>query len=101
MRAYHRTANAQAILADGFRDGEGTYLTDRLWRGVWVSASPFAANEGVTGTDLLAVDMPDAVFERYEWVEEGKPYREALIPAVVINGFPVETVSADEEEEQL
>jgi|GEM_PF-4515352 len=31
---YHRTIAAAQILAEGFRDGVGTYLTDRVWHGV-------------------------------------------------------------------
>jgi hypothetical protein len=39
MRVFHRTSpvSARAIVAEGFRDVEGTYMTDRFWRGVWVS----------------------------------------------------------------
>ncbi len=51
MILYHRTSHdiAQIILADGFRDGEGDYLTEQTWRGVWLSATPLDANEGAVG----------------------------------------------------
>ena len=38
MRFFHIASNknAEAIFKDGFRDGTGYYLTDRLWKGVFV-----------------------------------------------------------------
>ena len=33
------------------------------------------------------LDIPDDVFSEYEWVAEGKPYREALIAADLLNQF--------------
>jgi hypothetical protein len=44
-------------------------------------------NEGAKGDAVLTFDVPIDLFERYEWIEEGKPYRESLIPAAVLNGF--------------
>jgi hypothetical protein len=50
-------------------------------------------NEGAAGDVLLALDIPPALFEDYEWVEDGtsKSYRESLIPASALNalGRPV------------
>lgn len=78
---------AEAILVDGFRDGTGSYMTDRTWSGVWLSDVPLDANEGAGGDALLAVelDLPAAELGGYEWPEEGKPYREFLVPAAVVN----------------
>jgi hypothetical protein len=47
MKLYHTTtgANAEAILREGFRDGEGRYGTDRLFRGVWLSDVPLDVND--------------------------------------------------------
>jgi hypothetical protein len=44
---YHYTSaeNAEQILREGFRDGEGYYLTEQLWRGVWLSDTPLDGNE--------------------------------------------------------
>jgi hypothetical protein len=36
---------------------------------------------------LLALDVPDFLFEDYEWVEDGKHFRESLIPAEKLNHF--------------
>ena len=79
MLVYHRTAYGKTIQCDGFLDGEGTYLTSEVWRGVWVSAdSPLGENEGAHGDDVLALEIPDALFVKYEWVEDLKGYREVL-----------------------
>jgi hypothetical protein len=94
--AYHRTTRAvgDAILREGFRDAEGTYLTANLWRGVWVTIDrpwdPVIA--GMPGDDdpaLLVVEIPLDLFTRHEWVEDGKSYREALVPADELNRYPV------------
>ena len=36
---------------------------------------------------LLCLDIPDDVLEPYEWIEEGKPYREFLTPAEIVNSY--------------
>ena len=42
MQLYHGTTieNAKRICSDGFKDTVGTYMTDREWRGVWLSDQP-------------------------------------------------------------
>jgi hypothetical protein len=93
MTLYHRTSRecAESILKEGFRDGTGKYLTEQTHAGVWLSVEPLDAGEGgLYGGDdtrLLAVDIDLSEFEltTYEWVEEGKDYREFLIPASILN----------------
>jgi hypothetical protein len=89
MRLYHRTsaANAAQILRDGFRDSVGYYLTDdQKLVGVCLSDRPLDSNEGAWGDTLLRVELPDQVdIAEYECVEDGKPYREWLVPAELIN----------------
>jgi hypothetical protein len=86
---YHRTSRerAEQIIKDGFRDGIGYYLTAELHKGVWFSDRPLDSNEGADGDALLVIDveMTDDELWDFEWIEEGKPYREWLIPAEVIN----------------
>jgi hypothetical protein len=99
MRLFHRTSAAAAILRDGFRDGVGSYLTDRKHSGVWLSSVPLDSNAGgAGGRALLEIHLPGEIFREYEWVEEGKTdYREALIPAAVVNRYgPPRLVSEDE-----
>ena len=63
---YHRTQAAEQILSGGFRDGEGTYLTEQVWRGVWLSDQPLDANEGAYGDTVLCVDIPEEIVAEYE-----------------------------------
>jgi hypothetical protein len=53
-------------------------------------------NEGAQGDVLLAVEVPAAVVEFYEWIEEGKTYREFLVPAALVNAQGTVTL-ADED----
>lgn len=88
VRLFHRTTaeSAARILAEGFKDSRGTYMTDRVWEGVWVSDIPLNANEGAGGDALLQLIIPCSVpLDDYEWRENGKSFREWLIPAALLN----------------
>lgn len=86
MLVYHRTKAAEAILREGFRHGEGSFMAEGSFRGIWVSAAwPLGEQEGASGEAVLELAVPEALFSEYEWVEEGKTYREALIPAAELN----------------
>jgi hypothetical protein len=88
LRVFHRTSHADAIMRDGFRDGEGSYGTSQTRHGVWVSDVPLDVNEGAVGDDVLAVEIPEALFVEHEWVQESSfGYREALIPAESLNAY--------------
>jgi hypothetical protein len=100
MILYHRTTeeSASSILAHGFTDATGSYLTDQEFTGVWLSSVPLDANEGADGDTLLRVtlNIPEAELANWEWVEEGKPYREWLIPAEVINSRAIVVLSEED-----
>jgi hypothetical protein len=85
---YHRTTRqiTQSIIQDGFRDGVGNYLTESTYAGVWFSDMPLDVNEGAKGDTLVRVtlDLSGEELLKYQWIEEGKLYREWLIPAVVV-----------------
>lgn len=85
MRLYHRTDAADDIVAHGFRDGAGSYLTTSQHTGVWISDLPLDEGEGATGEALFALDIEEALIADYEWIEEGKSYREWLVPAALLN----------------
>jgi hypothetical protein len=87
MILYHRTkaVSAKQILCDGFRDGVGKYLTNRVFSGVWLSNVPLDVNEGADGDTLLRLELPEDAIADFEWIEDGKPYREWLVPARLIN----------------
>ena len=83
LTVFHRTTKdaAAKILQDGFRDTTSRYLTDREWSGVWVSDRPLDNSEGASGE----IDIAEDLLTAFEWVEEGKPFREWLVPAAVLN----------------
>lgn len=89
MKVYHTTNAYEKILSDGFKNGRGRYMTDKVFEGVWFADSPMGLGDfGLRSDDyVLYLEIPDEVFEKYEWIEEGKPYREALIPAKIVNKF--------------
>jgi hypothetical protein len=87
MLVFHTTPAAEAILTEGFRDGRGTYMTGRMFTGVWFGDRPMDCNEGAKGDTVLVLDIPEGVLRKYEWCEEGKPYREFLVPARVVNRY--------------
>ena len=100
MLVYHRTHHAQAILQDGFRDGY--WFTPGIGkpRGAFVSAGwPLDENEGARGDIVLALDVPEALFVAFELVEQGKTYREAMIPAARLNDYRATLSLAVSEEE--
>jgi hypothetical protein len=101
MILYHRTTTeaAASILKHGFKDASGTYLTEHVYSGVWLSNVPLDANEGAKGKVLLKVslEIPESELAYYEWVEDGKPYREWLVPSSLINPtMSVEIIDEDE-----
>lgn len=89
MILYHRAPKdaVNAILEHGFKDGSGHYLTTHTYSGVWLSNVPLDENEGACGDCLLEVlvELSDGEIAKYEWIEDGKPYREFLVPASVVN----------------
>src|SRR5690348_14501478 len=89
MRVYHRTFAGPAILRGGFHDSpwRPSPAADYSY-GVFVSADhPLDENEGADGDAVIELTIPDDLFVAYELVEEGKPYREALIPSVELNAY--------------
>jgi hypothetical protein len=87
MLFYHRTPAADAILGKGFKDSTGLYITSQPHTGVWLSDVPLDENEGAKGQVVLAIDIPERVLVPYEWVEDGKGYREFLAPAKLVNRY--------------
>jgi hypothetical protein len=92
MRVYHRTDHADAIVRESFRNATNTYMTASEFSGVWVADRPLDPNEGAWGRFVIALDVPESELEPYEWVEEGRFYREFLVPAELLNGRPLDVV---------
>ena len=94
MIVYHRTNDvaAKAILREGFRDRRGKYMMEIEVEGVFVSNIPLDANEGAKGRALLRITLPltESDLEYYELVEDGKPYREWVVPAALLDQGRIE-----------
>jgi hypothetical protein len=78
---------------DGFNDGGESYDVSDNVTGVWVCDTP----EG-RGDTLLTIEVPDDEIAPYEWVERGKPYREFLVPAKVLNKYGPPVIAIEEED---
>lgn len=96
MKFFHRTYHAEAILAEGFRNGNKSFGNPPI-NGVWFSAdAPLDANEGAAGDVVLAIEVPDHIASEWEVSEEGKPYREFIIPAEIVNQYgPPAVIDSD------
>jgi hypothetical protein len=94
VRYFHRTRAQADIARNGFRDNVDVYMSGRRFTGVRLADNPLGATEG--GDGLVAVDLPAhlaATLDRdYEWHGDDKPYREWLVPAVLLNGHAAVTL---------
>jgi hypothetical protein len=102
MRFFHitSTANAEAILKEGFRDGTGHYLTDQEWTGVWVSTEPFDGYDADAKT-LFTIEIPEDVISEFEWVQPGMRLREFLVPAALLNSYGPPVVTGDYDDDEI
>ena len=86
---FHRTTpeDARSVIESGFKNGSGYFLSNRIWTGVWLSSVPIGSDHGAEGDALLMVELEidDGELARWEWVAEGRTYREWLIPANILN----------------
>jgi hypothetical protein len=102
MKLYHRTTTeaVQSIMENGFKDSTGNWMMSESFAGVFFANRPLDCNEGTKEGGLLAIDIPDSILGSYEIEEEGKPYREFLIPAKLVNeyGPPLPFDEFDDEE---
>lgn len=86
IRLFHRTSEQAAtnIRSKGFRDT----VSRNLPAGVFLSNYPLDRNEGAKGEVLFEVlleESPHNMFYKYEFIEAGKPYREFILPASILN----------------
>ena len=54
---------------------------------VWFSDRPHNSNEGDEGDTIVEIEIPFDAIRKYLWKEQGKPYREFVIPAKVANRY--------------
>lgn len=98
MKLYHRTYSAEAILWDGFHDGEGNYPTLEVHRGVWVYDEPLDERDGALGNVVLVISgVPEAAVAAFEWLHPLRllTFREFLVPADLLNRFPIVGIYPD------
>ena len=78
---------------------EGSFGFRAALNGVFVSTYPLTVNEeakGDTELEIIIESTPDQMFNEWEIVEAGKPYREWCIPAVVLNQGAVRRLTEEE-----
>lgn len=96
-RYYHTTDAADAILTEGFRDGEGGYMLVGLTlRGVFVADAPVYCDEGAKGGQVLEIELEAPLPEEVELIEDMKTYREWCAPADVLNRGSVRLLTDEE-----
>jgi len=101
---YHWTTRerAQAILAGGFKDRESNFGMSVRVRGVWLSDRPLGHDQfgGFEQDTLLrgTLSVGEEAIADHEVIEEGKGYREWVLPAELVNQHgAVEVIDTDEE----
>jgi hypothetical protein len=89
VKAYHltRAKHAASIREHRFRDSTHTFMTTKEHTGVWVSDRPVweLANFEFEEAAILHAEIDESLLAPYEWIEDGKTYREWLVPAAVLN----------------
>jgi hypothetical protein len=84
-----RKEAADAILTGGFRDGNNNGGIDLDLVGVWLSNRHLDSQSGAFGDTVLILTfcVPLRQLRQFEVCEQGKPYREWVIPASFITRF--------------
>jgi len=92
MKDYYMTEaqNAVEIVTAGFRDDTGTYSSGSVHKGVWVSDHLLVLLSGIDLDDVACFEIKvlEEWLIRHECIEQGKGYREFLVPAIELNNFP-------------
>lgn len=90
----------EGIRSGGFVDSTADYGTRTETTGVWLSNVLLDEGSGAFGDTALRVllDLSLEELQQYEWVEEGKPYREWQIPAAHLRDHCVAVDPIDPDE---
>ena len=90
LTVYHVTTeeNAEAIIRDGF--------TQREHKGVWVSDVRLTDAPGNTTLEVT-LSVEEKALAAFEWIEEGKGYREWLVPARLLNPW-IAAISSEKDD---
>jgi hypothetical protein len=87
MILFHGTSRKRAvtILEEGFRDGKVTYSQYTL-AGVRLSQKgPDKDRPGVETFLEVDTNLSESELSAYEWIEEGREFREFFVPALIVN----------------
>ena len=105
MTLFHITSNhnTEAILRTGFRDTTGYYFTDQDWTGfatrftnhVWLYSDPSERANYPEENILLAMEIPEAIINKFELVEAENSVRKFLVPAMLLNSYELAVVAND------
>ena len=78
---------AKLIVAHGFRDGVGTYMTLDERSGVWLTNTEDDPNHRVLGDTVLKIEIKLAEDElaEFEWVEHWGSSQVWLVPVELLN----------------
>jgi hypothetical protein len=89
MMLFHVTTIAEAseILVGGFGDRGSR---------VWLSSCPLDENGTFSGDAILAVDIPIEAVLGYESAEGEGPCQLFLVPATIVNDYPVRISGLDD-----
>jgi hypothetical protein len=102
MKLYHATSPeaGEAILREGFRDSNPHWAFQHELgiNGVWLADHAVDENEGAQcGDVLLVVELPDHVRDDHELIEDDKPSGTWIVPAAILNRYPVRRISGASE----
>ena len=89
MKVYHITSreSVAAIEAHGFHDDTVPHLSALLRRaGVWVADVPLVLLSPLLDIACFEIEVAEAVLAGNECRQEGRNYREFLVPAAALNG---------------
>ncbi len=96
MRLYHGTTldDAEQVARNGFQDVTSKFGLFSAasnepvnTTGVFFSDLVLDENEGICSEAYFVLEIPDEHLASYEWMEEGKGYREWCIPAALANSY--------------
>jgi hypothetical protein len=92
VKFYHCTSlqAAAEIEVAGFIDATGSYgLVGAEVTGVWIADCELDCNAGVDNSSAaFELEIDESSVEAFEVIEEGKGYREWIVPAVMLNKAP-------------
>jgi hypothetical protein len=101
VKVYHRSSSTDEAASSPPTDAPEGVIAEGSVVGVWVSTARPARHDGAP-REIVELDIPDSLFERYEWARGDRRSRAALIPAPVLSRYggrsvaPEKTIAPEE-----